>query len=123
LCARSKTASFQNACFHHRDHIRLAWIYFHRYGEAEAAMRIAEAIRRFAVHAGKSEKYHETMTVAWMRLVAQAARSSVGDFEDFARRNPGLFDKSALSGFYSDALLKSDAARTGFLEPDLKKFE
>src|SRR5215469_9052135 len=97
-------------CFHHRDHIRLAWIYFHRYGEAAAEVRIAEAIQRYAAHLGKSEKYHQTMTVAWMRLVAtNAARRSDGDFEEFARRNPGLFEKSALGEFYSDAVLLSES--------------
>src|SRR5215469_11333379 len=87
-------------CFHHRDHIRLAWIYFHRYGEAAAEVRIAEAIQRYAAHLGKSEKYHQTMTVAWMRLVANAARRSDGDFDDFAGRNAWLLDKGALNAYY-----------------------
>ena len=109
-------------CFHHRDHIRLAWIYFHQYGEAEATRRIEESIRRYAAHLGISEKYHQTITVAWMRLVAAAARLNDGDFEDFARCNPELFDKSALSAFYSSAVLGSQVARERFVEPDLKSF-
>ena len=106
--------------FHHHDHIRLAWIYVHRYGEAGAAARIAESIRRYAAHLGIREKYHQTITVAWVRLVAVAARSAQGDFEEFARRNPELFDKSALRAFYSDAVLQSPAARAEFVPPDLK---
>ena len=108
------------ACFHHRDHVRLAWIYCRRYGAEEAEVRIAEAIRRFAAHVGKAEKYHQTITIAWMRLVASAARMGDGDFEEFARRNPGLLKKSALGEYYSEAVLRSEAARGGFVEPDLK---
>lgn len=115
-----ESCEIAGTCFHHRDHIRLAWIYFHRYGAKEAEVRIADAIRRFAAHVGKAEKYHQTMTVAWMRLVANAARASDGDFEEFARRNPGLMEKSALGEFYSDAILQSETARGGFVEPDLK---
>ena len=39
-----------NESFHHRDHIRLAWIYLERYGELEARGQIAGAIRKFAAH-------------------------------------------------------------------------
>ena len=60
--------------FHHRDHIRLARIYVDRYGvELDGAQKATErfrsSLRKFAEHIGKSEKYHETITVAWMRLV------------------------------------------------------
>lgn len=115
-----EACELSNGCFHHRDHIRLAWIYVHRYGEAEASERIAASIRRFAAHHGKNDKYHETMTIAWMRLVADAARSSTGDFDEFAQHFPALLDKSALGAFYSDAVLQSDAARNEFIAPDLK---
>ena len=117
-----ESCELAETCFHHRDHVRLAWIYFHRYGAREAEARIGEAIRRFAAHLGKAEKYHQTMTVAWMRLVADAARGSDGNFEEFARKNPGLLDKSALSEYYSSAVLDSDRARRAFVEPDLKSF-
>jgi len=109
-----------NGGFHHRDHIRLACIYLQRYGEADATERITQSIRNFAARHGKSEKYHQTMTVAWMRLVADAARRSQGGFEELTARFPALLDKSTLNAFYSEALLKSEAARSTFIEPDLK---
>ena len=67
-----EACELSNDCFHHRDHIRLAWIYLQRYGELEALGHIAGAIRKFAAHHGKSDKYHETVTVAWLRLLANA---------------------------------------------------
>ncbi len=59
--------------FHHRDHIRLARIYLDRLGAAAAIERFRAAIIRFAAHNGVSDKYHETITIAWMRLVIAAA--------------------------------------------------
>jgi hypothetical protein len=115
-----ENCELSNTSFHHRDHIRLAWIYLQRYGESEAAARIAISIRKFAAHHGKSDKYHETVTVAWMRLVAHAVQSSPGPFDLFAARNPALFDKSTLAAFYSGAALQSEAAKNSFILPDLK---
>lgn len=89
------------ASFHHRDHIRLALLYVTCYGAEAGTARMVETIRRLADHAGHPEKYHHTMTLAWMRLAAM------------------MLDKSALSGYYSDAALLSEEARTGWREPDL----
>jgi hypothetical protein len=102
--------------FHHRDHIRLAWTYLKLHDPIEATPRMAAAIRNFAAHLGKSDKYHETVTVAWMHLVAQA--SHCASFADVASQYPRFFDKSYLSEFYSPETLQSDAARNSFVEPD-----
>ncbi|HLW77643.1 MAG TPA: hypothetical protein VKS01_11675 [Bryobacteraceae bacterium] len=96
--------------FHHRDHIRMARIYLDRYGLDEATARFVESIRRYAVHLGKADKYHETITVAWMRILA-----TEGD-------SPKLLDKDYLKHFYSPALLESAEARLRFVEPDLRGF-
>jgi len=107
-----------NAGFHHRDHIRLAWIYLKLYGPAEGQARISAAIRNFATHHGKSEKYHETVTAAWMLLVAQASHCS--SFTDVIAEFPQFLDKSLLAEFYSTELLQTEAARKTFVDPDKK---
>ncbi|HTA69376.1 MAG TPA: hypothetical protein VK776_13890 [Bryobacteraceae bacterium] len=111
-----------NDNFHHRDHIRLAWIYLQLYGELEARVRIAEAIRKFAAHHGKSDKYHETITVAWLRLVWNTmARAPLdASFEDLTTAAPELLDKRTIERFYSAATLASDTARMYWMEPDLQ---
>jgi hypothetical protein len=107
--------------FQHRDHIRLACIYLDCYGEQEALERLRESIRRFAAHHGKSDKYHETLTVAWLRLVASAKASLLNaSFEEFSIRFPELLDKRTIEKFYSSELLGSEAARISWLEPDLQ---
>jgi hypothetical protein len=108
-----------NADFRHRDHVRLAWLYLRRYG-AEADGRMVAGIQRFAAHHGKLAKYHHTMTIAWMRLVAPAA--NMGRFEDVIALFPRLLDKNYLREFYSEALLSTDAARENFTEPDKQPF-
>ena len=108
------------AQFHHADHIRLAWIYLGRMKEEAATVRIEQAIRRFAAHNGVSEKYHHTITVAWMRLVAAARRETPAEcaFEEFSMHHPELFDAKALRLYYSAERPASVEARTGWVAPD-----
>jgi len=110
------------SAFRHADHIRLAWIYLrgHDHGEAEARMR--ESIRRLAAHAGAPQKYHETLTVAWMRLVAVAIALSpkAATFAEFSRSHPWLFDKDAVLAFWSRERIMDGAARARWVDPDLR---
>ena len=94
--------------FHHRDHIRMARIYLDRLGPNAATERFRSAIIRYAAHLGKSDKYHETITIAWMRLVIATSP------EDHDK----LLDKKYIETFYSPELLATDSARTQFVEPD-----
>lgn len=77
-----------NDQFHHRDHVRLAWIYLRKYGFDEAALRIGQSIRNFAAHHGANSKYDQVLTVAWLRRVDDAMRSAPG-VDSFG----GLVDK------------------------------
>jgi hypothetical protein len=75
-CARAfEQCEIPKEEFHHRDHDRLARFYVQRYGVSEAEQRIANAIQNFAAHHGLSAKYHHTITIAWVRLVAHAPDS------------------------------------------------
>jgi hypothetical protein len=94
--------------FHHRDHIRMARIYFDRFGAEEATNRFRDAITRYAAHLGKADRYHETITIAWMRLVISTPPA------DSAK----LLDKKYIETFYSPELLATEAARIRFVEPD-----
>ena len=118
-----ESCELANEDFHHRDHIRLAWIYLRRYGEVEARRRIAATIRRFAAYHGNSDKYHETITAAWLRLVANAVSRAPGrtSFEELTKAAPELLDKRTLEKFYSSAVLTSGAARADWVLPDLQQ--
>jgi len=96
FAAAFETCQLSNESLHHRDHLRLAWIYLHRYGKAEAIQRIGVSIRNFAAHHGNSDKYSEAVTVGWMRLVAEAIEKEPGDFDGLIARCPELLNKSTL---------------------------
>lgn len=108
--------------FHHRDHLRLAWIYLRQLGPVEAGIRISVSNRRYAEHHGAAGKYHETITQAWLQLVASAATSLPPDahFEQILDRFPHLLNKDLLLDFYSAETLQSEAARKVFLQSDRK---
>ena len=110
--------------FRHRDHIHVAWTYLRAMDYQAAEKRMSDAIRKFAAAHGAASKYHHTLTVTWMRLVAAAIRVSknVDDFDSFARAHPELFDPTAPETLYSPSLLQSEAARSGWVEPDLHAF-
>src|SRR5713226_10608174 len=94
-----------NEMFHHREHIRLAWIYSRHFPQEEALARMVQGIQAFAKHHGAASKYHHTINVAWMRLVWHAARPAppAPDFNTFAAAHPHLFNPRLLEDFYSIA--------------------
>jgi hypothetical protein len=107
--------------FHHADHIRLAWIYLRMLPEADAEQRMSEALRRYSAHKGNPERYHHTMTLAWMRLVDSARREApdIGVFEEFIVAYPQLVQLSSLSKYYSEKLLATPVVRAEWVAPDL----
>jgi len=111
-----------NHRFRHRDHLRLAWIYLRRYDRSKAGTQIVESIQRYAAHNGAPEKYHETVTLAWMELVYCAMRSlpDTAGFDQMLAAFPHLLQKSALAQYYSSGVLESETARRVFVVPDLR---
>ena len=59
--------------WHHRQHIKVAYLYLRRYPFAQAQARIRERIKAHnaakQVHESLLSGYHDTMTQAWMHLV------------------------------------------------------
>ncbi|GAA5117046.1 hypothetical protein [Pseudonocardia adelaidensis] len=109
--------------FGHRQHVHLTWLAVRRTGMPAAVALVAEGIRRTARYAGAPQKYHVTMSRAWVELVAHhTAEHPTPDFTTFADRNPELLDKRLLSRFYRSTTLAGAAARTGWVEPDLAPF-
>jgi len=114
--------SFPVGQFHHREHIRVAWLYLKSSDATRAAELMAAGIVRFANHHGAAQKYHHTQTLAWIRLVATAlVETPEGyDFTMFLAEHPELGNKDLLKKYYSTELLQTTAAREGWVEPDLQ---
>lgn len=106
--------------FPHRSHLRMAWLILRRDGVDRGTPRIIEGIQRFAAAKGATMKFHLTLTVFWIRAVDAALRAHpAGDFEGFLAANPDLTRADLTSRYYSRERLMSDAAREGWLSPDL----
>ena len=52
--------------FPHADHVRLTILYLTRHGRDETERKLFEGLRRFAVAKGVPQKFHVTMTLAWI---------------------------------------------------------
>ena len=77
-------------------------------------------LARFAAAKGQPDKFHYTMTRAWLELVVDARRQSPGEPPPaLLSRYPVLADGGALARFYSPDVLSSAAARAGWVPPDL----
>src|SRR3954469_24267570 len=75
-----EAGAIEPGAFHHREHLRLAWTYLCECpSTAMACERMRAAIRAFAKAAGHPGKYHETLTVFWVRLLAEARDGAPAD--------------------------------------------
>ena len=110
--------------FRHREHIHLAYLAVQRYGPDKAADAVAGWIHQFAAYHGAPQKFHATVTRAWVEIVAHhmAAAPQATDFATFAGQHPVLLDKRLLTRHYSSRVLASPAAKTGWADPDLAPF-
>jgi hypothetical protein len=107
--------------FRHRDHLRFAWTALGDHGLAGALALVPAAIRAFADEQGAAQKYHETLTCCWIRLIAAAQHETrAASFEALLDARPELLDAALPRRYYSQALLQSAAARAAPVEPDLE---
>jgi hypothetical protein len=105
--------------FGHRQHVHLSWLAVRRYGATDAGQLVCVGIQRTARYAGAPQKYHATVSRAWIDLIAyHLAEHDLDDFDAFIAHNAALLDKRLLLRFYEPATLASATARTGWVEPD-----
>ncbi len=115
-------ATLPGECLRHREHVRLAWIYL-RGGSLPAAIeRFVTALRRYAEAQGKPDRYHATITWAYLLLVHERMQQpgAAATWEGFAGQNPDLlcWAPSILDRYYRPETLRSDQARREFVLPD-----
>jgi len=111
-----------NESFHHLSHLHVAWVYLTESSSVkEAAAKMRNTLQRFAASAGKSEKYHETITLFWVHLLAgMRAFGSRESLQQIVQANPQLLEKNFPLAYYSSERLFGDKARSSWVEPDLK---
>ena len=106
--------------FPHADHVRLTIVYLTRHGRDETERKLFEGLRRFAAAKGVPQKFHVTMTLAWIELVEDARRKhpEASNPAALVAVCPELLDREALLRFYTPERLASDDARERWMPPD-----
>lgn len=117
-------ATVSRDAWKHAEHLTVALHYMtlHDLETATDKMRsgIFKLLGAFGVDLTKEMPYHETMTVFWMRTVADFNASRNSD-PILAKTNEMIerFDKDYPLRFYSRELLFSDEARARFVDGDI----
>jgi hypothetical protein len=108
----------------HAAHLTVAMHYLRRMPRAEATDQMRRNIRAYnASVGGDPNAYHETITRAWMLIVAQflAQQDETRADDALALELTETWAKSdALLRFYTRERLFSPAAREGWVLPDLE---
>jgi hypothetical protein len=104
----------------HAAHLRMAFLYLIREPATEQALRVVrQRIQAYNLSKGNPRGYHETITVAFVRLIADALRRTpIADFAALQTARPDLFHSEVLLRFYTRERLYSPEARAVFVEPD-----
>jgi hypothetical protein len=120
-----ESATWPKAEWHHRQHIKVAYLYLRRYPLAVASVKIREGIKAYnaaqKVEESLTGGYHETMTQAWLRLVyfILCEYGPAENADAFFEEHPELSQKKTLRFFYSREWFLTAEAKASFVEPDL----
>jgi hypothetical protein len=120
--AQFEKARLPNESFHHTDHVKMAFLYLEKYSSIEALARFSEALKRFAEAHGKADRYHETVTWAFVLLIQErmARTERPGSWEAFAAGNADLLerDNHILKKYYRPETLRCTLSKKIFVFPD-----
>jgi len=124
LLERFEDGTLSHEYFHHREHVRAAFLYLTNLPVLEALQSFSRALQRFAETQGKPQLYHATVTWAYVFLIHERMMRSPNKpgWEEFARNNPDLLSwkDGILTRYYRAETLASNLAKTIFVLPDLR---
>ncbi len=116
----------QPGSFRHVDHVRMAFLYLRRFALLEALSRFSGALERLTAAHGAPNRYHETITWAFVFLIRERierrarAAGRLPSWEEFVAENPDLLGWNApvLRNYYFDETIRCELARDLFILPD-----
>ena len=119
---RFEACELTEAEWTHEAHVRVGWIAQVSATADEAEARLRNGILRFNTEVlGRRQQYHETVTMAFARIIRDRIRAGESWTEFIARSNDILSrENPILLRYYSHDRLFSDEARSRFVEPDLQ---
>ena len=109
----------------HTLHIRVASIYLKKHDFDIALEKVKSGIKKLnsenKVPETQFRGFHETLTVAWLRLVQTKLNTSDASTSlHLLVEYPELLNSRLLNDYYSHERLMSLEAKACFIEPDLK---
>jgi hypothetical protein len=110
--------------FTHRSHLTVAAYYLHSSNQPDATQRMRTGLHRFLDHHGVGRaKFHETLTVFWIRTVSAFLRCLDQKLPLLEQTNTvveSLGDSRLVFEYYTEELLWADETRNEWVPPDLK---
>ena len=110
--------------FTHVSHLTVATYYLSNSTGQEATQRMREGLLRFLDHHGVGRaKFHETLTVFWLRTVRDLLERLDPKLSLLEVTNSvitSLANSRLVFEYYSEELLWRDETRNGWVAPDLK---
>ena len=107
------------AQFPHREHVRMAFEMLRRHDFAESVWLFSRALRVMTARAGKPQAFNQTVTIAFLAVIAERMESGAcTDFAAFERDQRDVFDKAVLGRWYPRERLAADLTRRIFVLPD-----
>lgn len=125
---RFESCTFVAGEFHHREHLTVIVLYLWKFPTpADAAARMREGLYKFlAHHAVDRQKYHETITLFWVKRVSALLAQAGEDCHPAEMANKVIEacnDANLIYDYYSRELIASVAAREEWVEPDLQPLD
>jgi hypothetical protein len=123
-----ESATWPLGSWHHRQHIKVAYLYLRRYPFEQAQAHIREKIKAYnaakQVPDGQFAGYHDTMTQAWMHLVyfTLCEFGPAENADAFFDASPQLWGKKILRLYYGKDVFTSLEAKANFMPPDITPF-
>jgi hypothetical protein len=97
LVSAFENASIEPARFRHREHLYVAWCYLRESSLEDALERYVRGLRALTSALGVPEKFHATLTWAYVTLLhAAMQRSPHASFDALLAENPALVDRSVV---------------------------
>jgi len=109
--------------FHHREHLKLVYVYLCNGDVHTANKEMRVSLRKFLkdndVPPGK---FHETLTMSWVQAVKHfmVKAGAPACFDEFIAVDERLLDVNIMLTHYERETLFSDQARLEFVPPDVE---
>ena len=107
------------AAFGHRGHLRAGFLYLRRHDFPDACVAMKRAVQGFAATHGRVGLYHETLTIAYLALIAErlAEEPASLPFDAFLGRYPELTSREYFERYYPRGMLDAPETKATFVLP------